>query len=64
MPHKQGSDTHRGGLSPATGLMGTCVNRMVREVYGACRSANPNEDPDVKAMCAKIAWHTAKQKCR
>jgi hypothetical protein len=64
MPKKRGPGTHRGFMTPPTGFQSPCIRETVRMVYGGCRSKHPGEDPAEKAFCARIAWSTAKRKCR
>ena len=64
MPNRRGPGTHRGFMTPPTGLQPPCIKRMVKNVYGACRMQHPGEAAETKAMCARIAWSTAKRSCR
>jgi hypothetical protein len=64
MPRKRGPNTYMGFESPPTGLQPPCIKEMVKRVYGHCRVQHPEEDPAAKAMCARIAWSTAKRRCR
>jgi hypothetical protein len=64
MPNRRGPNTYRGYLSPPTGLQPPCIKRMVRRTYGNCRVKNPEEDPQKKSMCARVAWSVAKRGCR
>jgi len=62
MPNKHGPGTYKGFQSPNTEGWPPEIREEVRRVYGAYREKHPQENHEVKARGARIAWAEARRK--
>jgi hypothetical protein len=62
MPNKRGRNTFAGYQQPLASGHSAAEQHVLRTVYGTCRHRHPGEDPEDKALCARIAWSAVHKK--